>query len=73
MLSLFIFGVLLAATGANPITIVLIGDSMSEYAGQTVDKYCTNAKSTNKGIGGSTALQVLALKSMTILDYTNSQ
>ena len=47
-----------STTSTKPITIVLIGDSMSEYAKQSVDKYCTNAKSTNKGIGGSTAEQV---------------
>ena len=47
------------STGASdPITMVLIGDSMSEYAQQTADKYCNNIKSTNKGIGGSTAEQV---------------
>ena len=58
VLNLIVFGVLLAQTGAEQLTMVLIGDSMSEYAKQTVDKYCLNAKSTNKGIGGSTALQV---------------
>ena len=47
-----------APTSTDPVTMVLIGDSMSDYAKQTADKYCNNIKSTNKGIGGSTAEQV---------------
>jgi len=38
-------------------TIVLIGDSMSEFAKDTVDQFCGNAKSTNRGVGGTTATQ----------------
>ena len=39
-------------------TIVLIGDSMSEFAKDTVDQFCGNVKSTNRGVGGTTATQV---------------
>jgi len=38
-------------------TIVLIGDSMSEFAKDTVDQFCGNVKSTNRGVGGTTATQ----------------
>merc|ERR1719181_192866 len=39
--------------------VVLIGDSLSSYAKQTMDKYCRAGMSTNRGIGGATALQML--------------
>ena len=42
----------------KPTTVVLIGDSMSDFAGKTLDKYCLGAVSTNKGVSGSTAKQV---------------
>ena len=42
----------------TPTTVVLIGDSMSDFAGKSLDKYCLGAVSTNKGVSGSTAKQV---------------
>ena len=38
--------------------VVLIGDSLSSYAKQTMDKYCRAGMSTNNGHGGTTAKQV---------------
>ena len=46
------------AMAAKPTTVVLIGDSMAEFAGKTLDKYCLPVVSTNKGISGTTARQV---------------
>ena len=43
------------STGPN---VVLIGDSLSSYAKQTMDKYCRAGMSTNNGHGGTTAKQV---------------
>jgi len=39
--------------------IVMIGDSLSEYSKQTIDKFCDTAVVTNRGAGGSTAEQWL--------------
>ena len=52
------YSILAADKPTTPLKVVLIGDSMSEYAKQSMDKYCPNTKSTNKGIGGTTAQQV---------------
>ena len=46
--------------------VVLIGDSLSSYAKQTMDKYCRAGMSTNNGHGGTTAQQVLFALAMTI-------
>jgi hypothetical protein len=55
-----VFALLLSATQAqnsDPKKILTVGDSWSEYSGNTFSDYCDGAIQINKGVGGSEAVQ----------------